>query len=58
MRDTILCWTSGHWLWEGEEIPSHLGQWNARIKIGCHWTDKQVNEFVDQYVADFLKDDE
>lgn len=58
IRDTIEVWKDGRWVWFGELRPVCYEEPLFKIKIGCHWTDKQVNEFVDQYLGDFISDNE
>ena len=58
MRDTILVFKQGQWVYEEEMTPEWLGHPMFKCKIGTGWTDKQVSEFVDQYLSEYLNEDE
>lgn len=58
MRDTILVFKQGQWVYEEEASPEYLGQYMLKCKIGSGWSDKQDNEFVDNFLSDYLNEDE
>lgn len=58
IRDTIKVYRDARWVWDFEEAPPHMGEPLFKCKIGSGWSDKQVNEFVDQFLSDYLNEDE
>ena len=57
--DTILVTAKGQWIWEDQVTPEHLqdNKW-MRVKIGEGWQEAEVSKFVNEYLADFLSEDE
>lgn len=57
--DTIFVTAKGQWIWMDEVTPDHLKADNwMKVKIGNGWRDSEVSKFVNEYLADFIAEDE
>lgn len=57
MKEEIYVWADGRWIWTCESVPEHIKEAPVRVRVGPGWSDREVCEFVDNYLLPFMDEE-